>query len=94
MTDPTQTPILVSQSPVPAQFMAGVRQIMALVSAVLGALGLAHYLPFINDPAVVTGLGFAAWGVFFLWGQVATRINAKRLAIAAEHAPNEIAQIK
>lgn len=94
MTEPTHTPFDVDGSPVPAQIMAGIRQAGAAISVVLGVLGQTHYASLAGDPKLLTALGVIGYGIFFIWGQLATRIKAKQLTIAAFHAPAEIANVK
>lgn len=94
MTDPTQTPMQIDASPVPAQFMAGVRQAGAAISVIASVLGFVKVAGIAGDPRLLSALGVIAYGIFFIWGQAVTRIKAKQLTVAATHAPDAIAQIK
>lgn len=97
MTD--QQPIMVDASPVPAQVIAGVRQVLLGLSAVATAFGASRLGTGLSTASlaatmIATGLSGAVTIAMFVWGQLHTRSAAKKLATVAEVAPDEIAQVK
>lgn len=97
MTD--QQPIMVDASPIPAQVIAGVRQVLLGLSAVATAFGASRLGTGLSAASlaatmIATGLSGAVTIAMFVWGQLHTRSAAKKLATVAEVAPDEIAQVK
>lgn len=85
-------PIEVNASPTPAQIAALLRQIVTVVGSAAGALGYAGVAGQLNEYLTIVGPLAAVIAV--LWGQISTRSTAKKLAIAADAAPDRIAVLK
>lgn len=86
-------PIEVNATPTAAQIAALLRQVVTLLGAVAGTLGYAGvFEDKINMAATLIGPASAM--IAIVWGQFATRKTAQNLAIAADAAPDRVAQVK
>lgn len=92
MSDPNAQPIMVDASATPAQVQAGIRQLILSLSAAASALGFSHVAGQLD--LALQFVGPIAWTLVFVLGQLHTRSQAKKLAITADAAPAEVAQIK
>lgn len=104
-SDPGATPaapIQVSATPARAQIEAGIRQAGGAIGIILAAFGMtawAHKIGVVVALApqfaiLLTILGPVIWGAFVWVGQLATRKQAKNLAITAAAAPDSVAQVR
>lgn len=88
-------PIKFDATPTPAQLAAGIRQWGLIIGSALGALGLfpgiADWLEKIGSPELAGAVGVVATVIAFVWGQVSTRKQAKKLAVAGSAAPDTVA---
>jgi hypothetical protein len=99
--DNVQKPVGVNSNPTQAQAEALVRQVVAAAGLIVGAFGLAKWAGVLGVVAnlagpivsVVFGLGGLA---AIVWGQVHTRVEAKKLATIASdpRVPDAVAYIK
>lgn len=91
-------PIIVPAAASPAQIAAGARQIAIALGSIAGTLGFSGAASVLNkvgvDPQLAGVIGLVAAGVAFVWGQLATRGQAKKLATVAATAPDSVAQVK
>ena len=88
-------PIRYDATPTPAQLAAGARQVAGYLGAGLAAIGLfpgvVEFLQRTASPEAAGALGAVATVIVFIWGQIATRKQAKKLAVTGEAAPNSVA---
>lgn len=84
-------PIEVSASPIPAQAMSALRVLLMTVGATLTQRG---YLSEGDLASLEVAVPAVVTLALFAWSQWATRINAKKLAVTAEAAPNTVAVTK
>lgn len=91
-------PILVPPTPTPAQMAAGIRQVATVLGTVLSTLGFSDAAVFLTkigvDPQMAGTVGAVAAVISIVWGQIATRRNAKKLVVTANAAPNTVARLK
>lgn len=89
MTDPTTNPIVVNGSPTSKQIEAGLRQFVSVagpVITVLAATGWGKKIG-LDDLWVAFGGSISAVAtiVAVVWGQVATRVDAKKSVALVGH---------
>lgn len=94
----TDQPIIVHATPTQPQIEAALRQFIVgagPVLTVLAATGWGEKLHLANWATTAVGsVGAISTVVAFVWGQVATRANAKKSAAMATMLPNSQAQTK
>lgn len=94
MTDPVTTPILYNTTPTPDQIAAALRYGVTALGSMAGALGYSGVFSDDRVNMITAMVGPAAAAIAFIWGQLATRAHAKKLAVAGAAAPNSVAQAK
>lgn len=95
-------PIQVNATPKQAQIAAGIRQVglsLGLIFAAFGCTAWANKVGIVVALApqfavILTIVGPIIWGGFIALGQMATRKQAKTLAVVANAAPNAVATVK
>lgn len=86
-------PIEVNATPTPAQIAALLRQIVTVLGSIAGALGYAGV--FDDRLNLATSMiGPTSALIAIVWGQIATRATAQKLAVAADAAPDRVAVLK
>lgn len=87
-----QQPIIVPATPTQTQAAAAVRQIILILAGAASALGFAGVAGQLNE--FIAYAGPVAAVVVFVWGQVRTRTEAKKLIVTGGAAPNTVAQVR
>ena len=82
---------VVPASPTPAQIAAGLRQAITVIGTALSAVGFSGAAGHLNDAVAYVGLASAI--IAIVWGQLATRKQAQKLAITADAAPDKVAEV-
>lgn len=102
MSDPNAEPIQVNASATPAQIAAGIRQVATILASMALAMGATVWAAKLNmvvalAPQIAQLITivspFLIAGIVWL-GQMATRKTAKKLAVVAAAAPDDVAQVK
>jgi hypothetical protein len=88
----TDAPIIVSATPNVAMWQTALRYAITAIAAVLAALGYTGAAG--KASALLLAVGPVAAFLAFLWGLRATSQNGKKLAILADAAPDNVAQIR
>ena len=95
-----QTPIIVNPSPLGAQATSAIRVVVMVLSAVTVIMGfvatrdLAGLIVYLQSADFVTVAAAIIGIATFIWSQLKTRHDRATLVVAADAAPDKVAQVQ